>query len=129
METRTIGRAIGAASMAFGITDILFGRAFGKGIGLNDDKGALLFRYAGTREVATGIAGLVWPASSAPVWTRFAADLTDIAALGAVIAKPGPKRGMAALALGIVVGVAAMDFFAARVIDRQSNEPAKSTKR
>jgi hypothetical protein len=79
MEAKTIGRAIGAASLAFGITDILMGKAFGRGIGAGDVEGGTLFRTVGAREVVTGAVGLAFPASSVPVWTRFAADLTDMA--------------------------------------------------
>jgi hypothetical protein len=112
MEARTIGRAIGAASLAFGVTDIVMGKTFGRGIGA-EHNGALLFRSVGAREVATGVAGLIWPHSSAPVWTRFAADLVDLATLGTIIAKPNPRRGMAITAFAIVAGVALLDFLGA----------------
>lgn len=118
MQAKHIGQFIGAASLTFGITDILLGKVFGRGIGAGAEEGGKLFRSVGVREVATGIAGLSRPESSGPVWTRFAADLGDIATLGAIVARPNPKRKMAALALGIVAGVAAVDYFAAKAIDR-----------
>lgn len=119
MEAHTIGRAIGAASLTFGVTDIIMGKAFGRGIGAGEHDGAVLFRSVGAREVATGIAGLMWPRSSAPAWTRFAAHLVDLATLGAVIAKPNPKRKMAITAFAIVAGVALMDYFGAAAQDKQ----------
>lgn len=94
------------------------GRTFGRGIGAGEHDGALLFRSVGAREIATGIAGLVWPHSSAPVWTRFAADLADLATLGTIIARPNPKRGMAITAFAIVAGVALLDFFGAAALDK-----------
>ena len=118
MESKTIGRAIGAASLIFGVTDLLLGRTFGRGIGAGEKEGGTLFRAVGAREVATGIVGLANPTSAAPIWTRFAADLTDLAALGAIIARPNPKRGMAALAIGIVAGVTIVDFLGARALSR-----------
>ncbi|TZG25797.1 hypothetical protein [Sphingomonas montanisoli] len=89
MEAKTIGRAIGAASLAFGVTDILAGKSFGHGIGAVE--GGTLFRTVGASEVVTGLIGLSFPTSSIPVWTRFAADLADMAALGPVIARPNAK--------------------------------------
>lgn len=124
MKAKTIGRAIGAASLTFGVTDILAGKSFGRGIGAGEVEGGTLFRTVGSREVVTGLVGLAFPASSIPVWTRFAADVADMAALGPVIAKPNPKRAMAMTALVIVAGVALMDFLAARTIDRRTRAAA-----
>lgn len=122
MQAKDIGRFVGTASLSFGVTDILLGNMFGRGIGAGEAKGGLLFRTVGLREVATGAAGLAWPTSSVPIWTRFGADLADMAALGRIISRPNPKRGMAALALAIVAGVTAMDLVCARAIDRKNSQ-------
>lgn len=114
IRAQTIGRAIGVASLAAGIFDIIAGRSLGKGIGAGEEMGGRLFQVAGAREVATGVAGLIAPASAAPVQWRLAGDLFDLAALGYIAAPANPKRRMALLALGIVAGVAAVDFVAAR---------------
>lgn len=118
MNKRTIGRAIGAASLAFGITDMLLGRRFGKGIGAGADMGGRLFQIVGAREVATGIAGLIAPGSAAPVQWRLAGDVFDLAALGYIAAPANPKRKMALLALGIVAAVAAADLAGARALSK-----------
>lgn len=116
-NTATIGRAIGAASLTFGVFDTLMAAKLGRGVGA----GAGIFRAAGLREIATGVAGLARPASSAPVWTRFAADIADLATLGIVAVRPNPRRKMALLAIGIVAAVAAADLLAARAIDRRNS--------
>lgn len=121
MNQKTIGRAVGAASLAFGITDMLLGRTFGKGIGAGADMGGRLFQIVGAREVVTGVAGLVAPGSAAPVQWRLAGDMFDLAALGYIAAPGNPKRRMALLALGIVAAVAVADFAAARAL----NAPAR----
>jgi hypothetical protein len=120
IDTRRIGQFVGAASLSFGITDVLLGKSFGRGIGAGAKAGGTMFRSVGLREIATGVVGLRWPESSIPVWTRFAADLTDLVALAPIVAKPNPKRGMALIAFGTVALVAAMDFFAARAIDNRT---------
>ena len=120
MEAKTIGRAVAVASLAFGVTDLIAGKVFGRGIGAGAVEGGTLFRTVAARELVTGAIGLAFPASSVPVWTRFAADLTDMAALGPVIARPNPKRTMAVTALAIVAVVAVMDLLAARAIERRS---------
>jgi hypothetical protein len=123
MDAKTIGRAIGAMSLTFGITDILLGKRFARGTGMSEARGGTLFRTVGVREVATGLAGLAWPASSAPIWTRLAADVGDLAILGAVAARASPKRSMALLAVGIVAAVALVDLAAARA---QASGPRSS---
>ena len=119
MKAETIGRAIGAASVTFGIFDMLMGPKLGRGIGAGEEMGGRLFRVAGAREVAMGVAGLMAPASAAPVKWRLAGDLFDLAALGYIAAPGNPKRKMAFIALGVVAGVAMVDFFGARALDRR----------
>ena len=120
MKASTIGRAIGTASLTFGVTDMLFGRRFGRGIGAGEQMGGRLFQIAGLREVATGVAGLLAPTSIAPVEWRLAGDMFDLAALSYIAAPANPKRRMALLALGIVAGVALADFAAARALKQRS---------
>ena len=118
MESKTIGRTIGAASLAFGITDMLFARRFGCGIGAGADMGGALFRIVAIREMATGVAGLLAPASASPVQWRLAGDIVDIAALTYIAAPANPRRKLALLALGIVGAVAAADLLGARALKR-----------
>ena len=120
MKAQTVGRTIGAASLVAGIFDILAARRLGKGIGAGEQMGGRMFRVAGTREVATGVAGLIAPASAAPVRWRLAGDLFDLAALGYIAAPANPKRKMALVALGIVAGVAAIDYIASRRLARSA---------
>lgn len=126
MKAQTLGRAIGAASLAFGILDIVAGRRLGRSVGAGDQMGGRLFQIAGARELATGVAGLIAPASAAPVQWRLAGDLFDLAALGYIAAPANPKRKMALLALGVVAGVAAVDFIASRRLASSGNEPGKA---
>lgn len=116
MQAATIGRSIGAASLTFGIFDTLYAYMLATSVGTD----AKVFQAAGLREIGTGIAGLANPTSSKPVWARFAADLGDLATLGVVAARPNPRRKGAMIAVGIVAGVALIDFLAARAIDRQT---------
>jgi hypothetical protein len=118
MRAETIGRAIGTASLLFGVADMLLGRRFGRGVGAGAQMGGRLFQIVGAREVATGVAGLLAPRSSAPVQWRLAGDAFDLAALGYIAAPANPRRGTAFLALGIVAGVALADYLAARALER-----------
>lgn len=118
MKAKTIGRAIGAASVTFGMFDMLMGPKLGKGIGAGEQMGGRLFRVAGAREVATGVAGLISPASVRPVKWRLAGDLFDLAALAYIAAPANPRRKMALAALAIVAGVALVDLLGIRALDQ-----------
>lgn len=117
-EPRNVARAVGAASIAFGVVDSLFGKRFGKVIGA-DHAGGPLFQAVGAREIATGIAAIAAPHHPAPLWTRFGADLLDLAAIGVVIAKRNnPNRNAAIATFALVAGVAIGDFLAARHVQK-----------
>jgi len=121
MKAATIGRTIGAASLAFGIVDTALGRRFGRGIGAGSEMGGRLFQVVGAREVATGIAGLIAPASAAPLKWRLAGDAFDLAALAYIATPANPRRKMAFVALCIVAGVALADFVGARLLDKEKD--------
>lgn len=126
MEKASIGRAIGAASLAVGITDILLGRTFGRGIGAGADMGGRLFQIVGAREVITGVAGLIAPGSAGPVQWRLAGDIFDLAALGYIAAPANPKRKMALVTLGIVAAITAIDLIGARAL--KASDPKGANK-
>lgn len=119
MKAETIGRAIGVASLAAGIFDLIAGPRLGRGIGAGEQMGGRLFRVAGAREVVTGVAGLIAPASAVPVKWRLAGDIFDMAALAYIAAPSNPRRNMTLLALGIVAGVAAIDLLGSRSLQRK----------
>lgn len=120
-EPRNVARAVGMASIVFGVVDSLYGRRFGKVIGA-EDAGEPLFRAVGAREIATGVAAIAAPTHPAPLWTRFGADLLDLAALGVVAAKrDNPKRGAAIATFALVAGVALGDYLAARYVQRAAS--------
>jgi len=118
MKLQTIGRTIGAASLAIGIADILLGRRLARGVGAGEQMGGRLFHIAGAREIATGVGGLLSPASASPVQWRLAGDLFDLAALGYIAAPANPKRKAALFALGVVAGVTVVDFLGMRALTR-----------
>jgi len=127
MNGQLVGRAVGAASLALGITDILSGRRLGRNVGAGAAMGGRLFQIAGAREVATGIAGLMAPGSVGPLQWRLAGDLFDLAALGYIAAPGNPRRKTALLALGIVAGVTLIDLLAARKLAKVSNSRAEES--
>ncbi len=117
-EPANVARMVGAASIVFGVVDSLFGPRFGKVIGAKG-AGGPMFQAVGAREIATGVAAIAAPTHPAPLWARFAGDLTDLAAIGVVVAKKdNPKRLAAIATFALVAGIAVGDFLAARYVQK-----------
>ncbi|MGF7146571.1 hypothetical protein FHS96_000180 [Sphingomonas zeicaulis] len=119
MKARHIGYAIGVASVAVGVVDLVFRRRLAQSLG-SGESGARMFQAAGVREVTTGVAAIAAPESAAPIWARFAADVADLGTLAVAAAKADEaKRGQAVAAFALVGAVAVIDFLAARAVQRR----------
>ena len=104
-------KAIGWVSITLGLVDWVMAETFADGVGM--DRGKPIFRTAAARELATGVAAVRAPTSVAPIAARLMGDIADLGVLGFTAARPGnPKRGMAALGVGIVAAVTAVDVYA-----------------
>ena len=111
MKARHIGYAIGVASVAAGVIDLVVRRR---------RTGARPAPLATVAAMPPAVAPPVIAEPSGPVWTRFAADITDLGTLAVAAARAdGPKRGQALTAFALVGGVALIDFLAARAAQRR----------
>jgi len=120
----TVAKALGWASFAIGLTEILAARPVERLLGIGDHR-ALLTSF-GVRECAAGAALLT--AGDEPnaqlatgMWSRVAGDAVDLAMLGAAARKTDNPRGLA-FATAMVLGITALDvLYAIRVQERQSH--------
>jgi hypothetical protein len=112
-QARTWARGLGWFSLALGAIELLAGRRLARGAGRPGD-GALL-RSSGVREIVNGVALLNTREPGLWMWARVAGDATDLAALASGARRPdGRFDSGTAIALGAVVGVAALDLMVAR---------------
>jgi hypothetical protein len=102
---------MGTFSAGLGLTQIIAPRLLGRVTGVRDH--AVLVRAMGARELAAGASLWALPEKATGFWTRFGGDLLDLALLG-LAASSSRKRGRLAVALVVVAGVTAIDFFLAR---------------
>jgi hypothetical protein len=87
-----------------------------------------LVRGFGAREIASGVLTLSID-KQVGLWRRVAGDALDVAAVAPAADRANPKRGNARLALAMLVGVAAVDAFAAQAVTSRhgrKSEPARS---
>ena len=111
MTSTQIARGLGLFSLGLGAAEMLAPRWLGRQIGVGDHRKVL--RAFGAREIVTGL-GVLSPRFMVPgLWARVAGDALDLAMLG-VGATRSRSRARVAAAIGMVAGVALMDFVVAR---------------
>lgn len=112
MKARHIGYAIGAVSVAAGVIDLVVRRR-------RIARKPAAFAAAVTAPPV--FAPPVIADQSGPVWTRFAADVTDLGTLAVAAARAdGPPRSQALTAFALVALVATADYLAARAVQRRA---------
>jgi uncharacterized membrane protein len=111
-RTQGLDQALACVSIGLGLIEVLAPRRFGRLIGAGEHP--TLMRLCGLREIASGV-GLLSPRTSAnAAASRLAGDALDFALLGAAFASPDARRTRLTLAATTVLGVAAIDAYAAR---------------
>ena len=101
-----VASGLGWFSIGLGLLELLAARPLGRALGLGHRTG--LIRAYGVREIATGIGILVTKQPAPWIVARVAGDALDIGTLAPRL-RSGRYRRNAAIALGAVAGVAAVD--------------------
>ena len=116
----TIGRGLGAFSVALGTIQLLAPRRVLDMAGLRADGTARrAVRVIGVRELVTG-GGLLAGRARAPfAWARVAGDAMDLALLGGTAARRGLRRDRTTATMGIVGLVSAADLAAGVLLARR----------
>ena len=118
-QARTLARGLGWFRIGLGLVQLLAARRVARAVGLPGQAG--LVAACGVRELTTGI-GLLRGARPAPwLWGRVAGDALDATALTTGL--NGRHSARAAVALGAVAGVAALDLACARALSRAPQTP------
>jgi uncharacterized membrane protein len=116
----TIGRGLGAFSVALGALQLLAPRRVLDVAGLRADGTARrAVRLIGVRELATG-AGLLGSRARAPfAWARVAGDAMDLALLAGTAARRGLRRDRTTATMGVVGLVSVADLAAGVLLARR----------
>jgi hypothetical protein len=112
MTDMKLAKGLGWFSIGLGLTEMLAPRWLGEKIGLGEKTG--LLRAFGARETLTGIGVLMQPQEALGLWGRVAGDVLDVAVLANALRKNEDQRGRLATALGMVLGVSALDIICAQ---------------
>ena len=104
-----LARSLGWFSIGLGIAELAAASQLARLLGLNDKKG--LIRAYGARELVSAVPTLSVD-KSVGLAARIAGDVLDIATLASALRPGNPKRGNAALATALVVGITVLDVVA-----------------
>jgi len=105
---------MGWFSVALGATELAFPRTLARLIGIEAGAGtSAVLRFAGLREIASGVAVLMDPGRPQPLYARLAGDVMDFGLL-ALAARQRTSTPRFLAAVGAVAGATALDAVAAR---------------
>lgn len=125
MDAKQVARKLGWFSIGLGVTEVLAGRALGRGLGMPDKSG--LLRFFGLRGIAAGVGILASDQPGPWVWARVAGDVLDLAALASpALNEANPHQHEAVASLAMVAGITALDIWCASRLTFQSQEPRRS---
>jgi hypothetical protein len=123
LTPEAMAKGLGWFSIALGVAELLAPKATAQATGVNFGKN--LLQAYGVREIATGI-GLLTSKDPQPwLWARVAGDALDLATLAADLASNNNKRRNTAMALIAVMGVTALDVWAADTARREARRNAE----
>lgn len=113
-----MAKGLGWFSIALGVAELLAPQATAQATGVRYGKN--LLQAYGVREIATGL-GLLTSKDPQPwLWGRVAGDALDLATLAADLVSNSAKRRNTALAMVAVMGVTAIDVWAAETARREA---------
>lgn len=117
-----LAKGLGVFSVGLGLAELAAPRAIQRLIGIDAcSRNDVILRALGAREVAHGVGIFARPRS---VWTRLIGDAIDVAFVGIALADEDNDRGRLIPALGALLGVGALDAFAAfRALRGRLGEP------
>ncbi|MCW3796922.1 hypothetical protein OMW55_03770 [Sphingomonas sp. BN140010] len=128
MDYKKLGLGLGVFSIALGAVEVGAPRRLARFLGLDEEGTARRTIFAfGLREILAGGMLLRGPAVSTNVWNRVIGDAMDTGALLLAFG-PSRKKGAMAGALAFVGGAAALDWYTARSLDRQTGRTFPVTK-
>ncbi|HET8791482.1 MAG TPA: hypothetical protein VFM75_09760 [Modicisalibacter sp.] len=119
-----LARGLGWFSIGLGLFELFAPRKLTNALGLQGRE--TLVRACGAREIVTGIGALSHNPTPA-IWSRVGGDAMDLATLTPALKPGNPKRDNALLAVGIVLGAAAVDIYCAQALTRRHKRLAGPT--
>jgi uncharacterized membrane protein len=113
-DLQQLQKTLGWISVALGVAEIAAPQQVARLIGAGDGDHSKLIRMCGARELASGVGLLSGRAPAQATLSRVAGDAIDLALLGAALSSRNANVGRLLAASAAVLGITAMDVYAAR---------------
>jgi len=118
-----LANGLGMFSLGLGLAEVAAPGALAEFIGVNDDeKSRTILRSYGAREIGTGLGILTKKQPAGWMWGRVCGDMLDIATLGMAMSRPEADKTKIGRAIGMVLGVTALDIYCAQQLSNKSEE-------
>jgi len=116
-----LASGLGLFSIALGAAQIAAPHKLTRLIGITKPRKVVgTMRALGVREIASGIGALSMPRHPAPMWTRVAGDVLDLALIGMAARRLRTDRQRLLATTAAVLGVTALDAYAGRRLAHRS---------
>ena len=120
---------LGWFSIGLGMAQVVAPDFMHRLVGVNEgSRDNAVMRTMGMREVGHGIAILATPQPAKAVWSRVGGDVLDLVMLGRLLADRRNDRTRVLGATLSVLGIAALDYYTARQLDRVGQQAAAVTR-
>jgi uncharacterized membrane protein len=118
-----LANGLGMFSLGLGLAEIAAPGYLAKFIGVSDDsKTRNILRAYGAREIGTGLGILAERQPATWLWGRVGGDMLDIATLGAAMTRPDADKAKLGRAIGMVLGVTALDVLCAQRLTAKDDD-------
>ncbi len=118
-----LARGLGVFSIVLGAIEIAAPRMLCKWLGMEGNE--TLVRAYGAREVAAGVALLMTHDTTPWMYARVAGDVMDLATLTTGLKDDNERHDNVGIALGVVIGVTALDAIVAGSLSAEQRLPSK----
>ena len=110
-----LANGLGMFSLGLGLAEVTAPGKLAEFIGVEDDeKSRAILRTYGAREIGTGLGILAQRQPTGWMWGRVGGDILDIATLALAMSRPEADRAKLGRAIGMVLGVTALDVYCAQ---------------
>ncbi len=112
-----LGRGLGWFGVGVGLAELALPGLLARVIGAEPGtRTSLALRAAGVREVVSGLAVLLRPRRTLPLWARVAGDVMDLGLLALASSSKGSSNARLATTAAAVAGVAALEIYTSRTL-------------
>jgi len=120
LSGKSLANGLKMFSIGLGLVELLAPKTLARNLGMEGQE--KLLQFYGLRELGVGL-GILAAADPTPwIKGRIAGDMLDLGSLAIQLRPANPCAGQVGLALGMVAGITALDFYAVRKLQQEDRQ-------